>query len=88
MYDRGIKQFCGIERCQGRKEISDVTGIGVSNMRKYVVELEKIGMIKCTILRKHDESGFKTIHEFTVLHIKILHDKRELVHRLKSKIKN
>jgi len=59
------------------KEICEVTGISVSNMRKYIVELEKKGMIKYTFLRKHDESGFKTIHEFTVFHIKLLHDKRK-----------
>jgi DNA-binding MarR family transcriptional regulator len=57
------------------KEICEVTGISVSNMRKYILELEKSGMIKCTFSRKHDESGFNTVHEFN---IKILNDKRRV----------
>lgn len=60
------------------REINKVTGIKTSNMRKYIVELEKMGLIKCTTKRLYDrKEGFKTSHEFTINHIKILHDLRE-----------
>lgn len=58
-------------------EISEATGVKVSNMRKYVLELINKGMINCTVFRRNYDTGFKTIHEFTVHHIKILNDRRQ-----------
>ena len=63
-------------------EINEATGVKSSNMRKYVLELEEKGMIKCDILRKYNNKGFATIHQFTVHHIKMLDDKREVTDKL------
>jgi hypothetical protein len=55
-------------------QISETTGIRVSNMRKYLNELQSINMINWSYHRKKDEQGFKTIHEFKVTHLTLLKD--------------
>jgi len=58
--------------------ISEATGIKVSNMRKYLNELKKIGMISWGYTRRKDDDGYKTTHEFKVTHLKLLEElKRE-----------
>jgi hypothetical protein len=56
------------------EQISEVTGISVNNMRKYLNELKRLNMIDWSYTRKKDEQGFTTIHEFKVTHLTRLKD--------------
>jgi hypothetical protein len=75
-------------RCwQTLKKISEATGIGINNMRKYLNELQSKGLITWTYKRIKDKNGTMTTHEFHVLHYKYVKDAMQVGYRQLSQIK-
>lgn len=74
-------------RCwQTLEQISDVTGISVNNMRKYLNELQGKGLITWKFTRIKEKEGYKTTHEFNILHYKYLNDIRSALIKLQKQV--